>query len=213
MQWVDVTIPMAEGMIVWPGDPAFTFKKDSRIAEGDSANVSFIGMSTHTGTHVDAPWHFEDRGKRLHEVDSQLFFGDAHVIEVPGVDIVTAADLGDTALPPRVLVKTRNSARDAALAFDTHYVALAEDAAERLVEDGVRLIGVDYLSVAPYKQPGQTTHHILLQAEVLIVEGLRLAEVPAGRHPFVILPLPLYDADGAPCRAFVGIETVQGDHP
>jgi arylformamidase len=103
-----------------------------------------------------------------------------------------------------VLFKTRNSARDAALPFDKKFVALAEDAAQRLVDDGVRLVGVDYLSVAPYKQPGQGTHHILLQAEVFIVEGLRLAAIPAGIHQFTVLPLPFVGADGSPCRAFIG---------
>lgn len=207
IQWIDVSIPMVEGMTVWPGDPPYVFEKATRIADGDSTNVSFISMSTHTGTHVDAPWHFEEDGKRLHEVDPQVFFGEARVIEVPMVDIVTAAHLGDAALPPRVLIKTRNSGRDAALPFDTEYVALAEDVAQRLVNDGVKLVGVDYLSVAPFKQPGQGTHHILLKADVFIVEGLRLAGIPAGDHPFVALPMPLHGADGAPCRAFVGIKS------
>lgn len=207
IRWIDVSIPMVPGITVWPGDPPFTFEKDSRIADGDSTNVSIISLSTHTGTHIDAPWHFEDDGKRLHEINPQVFFGQARVIEALDTDLVTAAHLGDAPLPPRVLVKTRNSARDHALPFDTKYVALSEDAAQRLVDDGVTLIGVDYLSVAPYKQPGQPTHHILLQADVFIVEGLRLAEIPAGVHQFVALPMPLHGADGAPCRAFVGIET------
>lgn len=206
-QWIDVSIPMMEGMTVWPGDPPFTFEKASRIADGDSTNVSLIAMSTHTGTHVDAPWHFEDHGKRLHEVDSQVFFGGARLIDVGNVDLVTASHLGDAPLPPRILIKTRNSRRAAAVPFDTGYVALAEDAAQRLVDEGVRLVGVDYLSVAPFKQPGQGTHHILLQSDVFIVEGLRLETIPPGEVEFVVLPLPLHEADGAPCRAFVGLKS------
>ena len=207
IRWVDVSIPMVNGMTVWPGDPPFVFEKATRIAEGHSTNVSFIAMSTHTGTHVDAPWHFEDDGKRLHEIDPQVYFGEARVIELPDCDIVSASDLGESALPPRLLLKTRNSARDAGLDFDTEYVALAEDAAQRLVDEHVTLVGVDYLSVAPFKQPGQGTHHILLRAGVFIVEGLRLRDIPAGAHSFVVLPLPLHGADGAPCRAFIGMQS------
>jgi len=83
---------------------------------------------------------------------------------------------------------------------------VAPDAAQRLVEDGVRLVGVDYLSVAPFKEPGGVTHHRLLENEVLVVEGLRLGACTAGTYPFVVLPLPLAGADGAPCRAFLGVE-------
>ena len=205
VQWMDVTIPMAMGMTVWPGDPEFLFEADSRIADGDSSNVSVIRMSTHTGTHVDAPWHFEEDGARLHAVDPSVFFGDAQVLDIPDVALVRAGDLGPGPLARRVLIKTRNSEKDPGRPFDREYVALSEDAAQRLVDEGVRLVGVDYLSVAPFKQPGQGTHHILLQADVFIVEGLVLAAIPEGIHAFVVLPLPLHDADGSPCRAFVGL--------
>ncbi len=206
MKWIDVSIPMREGMTVWPGDTAFSFRAASRIAEGAGCNVSTLTLSTHTGTHVDAPWHFENGGKRLHQVDTDLFFGDALLIDLPEVDSIRAQDLGRSPLPPRVILKTSNSEYPAEDPFLTNYVAIEPDAAQRLVDEGVRLIGVDYLSVAPFKQPGQDTHHILLQSDVLIVEGLRLAGIVAGLHRFVVLPLPLEGADGAPCRAFLGVE-------
>lgn len=209
VRWRDISIPLEPGMAVWPGDVEFTFSPSSRIVDGDpeSCNVSHVTLSTHCGTHVDAPWHFEANGKKLDEVDTSLFFGDARLIEVPGVPMVKAEHLGDDPLPQRVLIKTANSNCRANGAFRTDFVALAEDAAERLVSDGVRLIGVDYLSVAPYRQEGQGTHHTLLQNEVFIVEGLMLADFGPGTYPFVVLPLPLTGADGAPCRAFIGEET------
>ena len=199
----DVSIPMHEGMTVWPGDPPFRMEPEGRMAQGATCNTSRLSFSTHTGTHCDAPWHFEDDGKRLHEVDSSIFFGPARLIYLPEVDIIRAADLGREKLPPRVLFKTRNSEYPADAPFNTGFVALAEDAAQRIVDDGVRLVGVDYLSVAPHKQPGQVTHHILLRNEVFVVEGLRLKGFAAGTYKFIVLSLPIVGADGAPCRAFL----------
>ena len=205
VKWIDVSIPMREGMTVWPGDTEFSLRPASRISEGADCNVSTLTLSTHAGTHVDAPWHFEAGGKRLHEVNTGIFFGDALLIDLPDRETVRAEDLGPDPLPPRVVLKTRNSQFPVDAPFLTAYTAVETCAAQRLVDEGVRLIGIDSLSVAPYKQQGQDTHHILLQAEVFIVEGLRLAGIPAGLHSFVVLPLPLQEADGSPCRAFLGI--------
>ncbi len=207
IEWHDVTIPMRPGMTVWPGDPVFELEAASRIREGASCNTSLLRLSTHTGTHCDAPWHFEDGGKHMHELDSTLFFGPALVIEWPEPRMIRAADLPDGPLPTRVLFKTPNSDRPVDAPFFEEFVALEEDAAHRLVERGVRLVGIDYLSVAPKGRSGPT-HHALLRREVLIVEGLRLAGIPAGLHEFIVFPMPLADADGAPCRAFVGIQTL-----
>ena len=206
LKWIDVSIPMCDGMTVWPGDPPFSLNAQSRIAAGAGCNVSAVAFSTHTGTHVDAPWHFEEKGKRLHEMDTSVFFGQALLIDASDTGIVRADNLGEGELPSRVLLKTRNSEYPHDAPFKKDYVAVDRDAAERLVDEGVRLVGVDYLSVAPYKQAGQETHHVLLQADVLVVEGLRLANFSQGTYPFVVLPLPLVDADGAPCRAFIGRE-------
>ncbi len=203
MQWRDVSIPMHPEMVVWPGDAPFQFAPDQRIARGASCNTSVITCSTHTGTHCDAPWHFEETGRRLDEVDSELFFGDALVMDLPAVDRIRDVHLGTAPLPKRLLFKTSNSDYPAHAPFKTDYVALDASAAERLAAEGVRLVGVDYLSVAPYKQSGQETHHILLRNGIFAVEGLRLKDIPAGVHPFIVLPMPIAGADGAPCRAFV----------
>jgi arylformamidase len=204
MRWIDVSMSLREGMIVWPGDDPFRFVASSRIAEGASCNTSAVTTPTHAGTHCDAPWHFEDGGKRLHEIDPEIYFGEAEVIHLPGVAVITATDLPARKLSRRVLFKTSNSDCQEEQPFNTQYVALDASAAQRLVDDGVRLAGVDYLSVAPYKQSGPT-HHILLQNEVFVVEGLRLKAIPAGVCTFVVLPMPLHGADGAPCRAFAGL--------
>lgn len=205
MQWIDVTIPLHTGTTVWPGDPDFETAPLQRIAAGDGCNTSLLRCCTHTGTHVDAPWHFEEDGKKLHEVDVNVFFGEALLIDLPDVDRIQAGHLGRGPLPPRILFKTRNSDYPADAAFRNDYVALGEDAAQSLVDNGVRLVGVDYLSVAPFEQPGQPTHHILLRNNVLVVEGLRLGGLSAGYCEFIVLPMALRDMDGAPCRAFVRV--------
>lgn len=202
LKWRDISIPMRPEMTVWPGDPKFSFTPAARMADGASCNVSHIAMSTHTGTHCDAPWHFVDDAATLDQVDTQVFIGEALVIDLPEVELVRASDLPATALPDRVLFKTRNSAIPMDGAFDRSFVALDEDAAERLVADGVKLVGIDYLSIAPFGK-GTPVHKILLGAGIFVVEGLRLAGVGAGVYDFIVLPLPIIGADGSPCRAFI----------
>ena len=204
IKWIDVSIPLEEGMTVWPGDTAFSFIPDGRIKNGDNCNTSVITIPTHAGTHCDAPWHFEDDGKRLHVVDTQFFFGEAKLIDTGETDLVEAQHLGREPLPERILIKTKNSAIKPNSPFNESYVALSEEAAERLVEENVRLVGVDYLSVAPYKNSAPV-HHILLQNEIFIIEGLCLADFEAGNYSFIALPMALVGADGAPCRAFMGV--------
>lgn len=206
VRWIDVSMPMYEGMLAWPGDEPFAVRADRRIARGDGCNTSCLTLHTHTGTHMDAPWHFIETGSRLHEVDSQLFFGEALIVDVSGKDVISAEDIPRNGIRPRVLFKTDNSTFPIDDKFRKHYVALTPDAAERLVEQGVKLVGIDYLSIGPFKEPGHLTHIILLRHNIVVVEGLRLAEVPAGVHSFVVLPLPLQGLDGSPCRAFVGME-------
>ena len=203
IQWQDVSIPLHAGTTVWPGDRNLSLEPAGRIAQGDSCNTSVLTCPTHIGTHCDAPWHFEDNGKRLDEVDTSVFFGNALIVELEHVDLIRAEDLGETPFPPRVLFKTRNSQYPADPPFRKDFVALDVSAAERLVADGVKLVGIDYLSIAPFGNSGPT-HHVLLQHEVFVVEGLRLANFSAGVYPFVVLPLPLAGVDGAPCRAFIG---------
>jgi len=203
IKWFDVSIPLHAGATVWPGDQAMSLTPAGRIAQGDHCNTSVITCPTHIGTHCDAPWHFEDGGKRLEEVDTALFFGDALLVALEDVDVIRASDLRPERFPERVLFKTRNSQYPANAPFKKDFVALDVSAAERLVADGVKLVGIDYLSIAPFGNSGPT-HHALLQNDVFVVEGLRLGGFSAGTYPFVVLPLPLTGADGAPCRAFLG---------
>lgn len=207
VRWHDVSIPIHDGTTVWPGDDPVRLVGSSRIAEGASCNTSTITLPTHTGTHCDAPWHFEEGGRKLHEIDPEVYFGEATVIHLPDANRIEAEHLGASPLPRRVLFKTKNSDYPVNGPFNTGFVAIAPEAARRLVDEGVRLVGIDYLSIAPYKNSGPT-HHTFLENDVFVVEGLCLRDVPAGTYPFVVLPMPIHDADGAPCRAFVGLPKV-----
>lgn len=200
--WIDITMPMQDSMTLWPGDPLFSLEPDARIARGDSCNVSRLGLGTHTGTHLDAPWHFIEEGEKLEEVNTEVFFGPALVIDHPSEDHIRAEDLPEDKLPERVIFKTRNSTRPPDAAFDKDFIALTESAARRLAADGVKLVGIDALSIGPYKAGGPV-HRILLGTGMVIVEGLQLADIEKGEHEFIVLPLRLLHADGAPCRAFI----------
>jgi arylformamidase len=208
MRIYDVTLTISPDLPVWPGDPPIFAERVAKIEDGSVANVTRLGMSAHTGTHVDAPYHFLRKGETVEKLPLKMLTGRAFVVEVPAkTDLITRAIVENADIPPRtrrVLFKTRNSAlwkkghRD----FNTNYVALAPDAAETLVQRGVKLVGVDYLSVAPFEDV-VPTHHILLKAGVIIVEGLNLADVPSGRYNLYCLPLKIKGADGAPARAML----------
>jgi len=207
MRTYDVTLTITHDMVVWPGDPQVDMKRLSSIDSGDNANVTQISMSCHTGTHVDAPDHFMNNGKTVESLSLDLLLGRAYVLHLPNVNLITASILMDADIPPRtrrLLFKTRNSDYWASgnMEFQTDFVALSIDAAEWLVDRNVRLVGVDYLSIAPFKL-GKAVHSILLDAGVVVVEGLDLSKVSQGRYTLTCLPLKLGGAEGAPTRAIL----------
>ncbi len=210
MHTYDITLPISNTLPVWPGDPPFERRLVDSIAKGDNTNTSYISMSAHMGTHVDAPDHFLGNGHTIEKLPLSVLTGRAYVLYLPDAEIITASMLSAAEIPPRtrrILFKTRNStfwARDERN-FQTEFVALAPDAAEYLVAHSFKLVGVDYLSVAPYKN-SRPTHEILLKAGVVIVEGLDLSIVAPGRYTLHCLPLKLAGSDGAPARAvLVGV--------
>jgi arylformamidase len=208
MRIYDVSLTISPDLVVWPGDPDVVTKRVQKIEEGDSCNVTRIDMSAHTGTHVDAPYHFIQKGKTVESLSLKLLTGRAYVVHLPDADLITKDVIEDAGIPPRtrrVLFKTRNSkiwARKNNKLFNTNYVGLAPDGAETLIQRGVKLVGVDYLSVAPFEDLVET-HNILLKAGVVIVEGLDLSQVGPGRYNFYCLPLKIAGADGAPARALL----------
>ena len=207
MRTYDITLTISPDMIVWPGDPSVNVKRLSSIASGDNANVSQISMSCHTGTHVDAPDHFLNNGKTVESLSLDLLIGRAYVLHLPDVNLITASVLMDADIPPRtrrLLFKTRNSDfwANGNKEFQTDFVGISVDAAELLVDRNVKVVGIDYLSIAPFKQ-GKPVHTILLDAGMVVIEGLDLSRVSQGRYTLHCLPLKLGGADGAPTRAIL----------
>jgi arylformamidase len=202
---VDVTVPLVPGWTpVYPGDTDLTVRRDASLADGDLANLSTITCTLHCGTHVDAPVHFLDGTDGVDAVPLDALIGPAWVADATGVrghiDAAALAGLGVPDGATRVLFKTANSALWAAPAFVEDFVAVTPDAAEALVERGVRLVGIDYLSIAPFGDP-TPTHEVLLRAGVAIVETLDLRAAEPGEWTLTCLPLRIPGADGAPARA------------
>ncbi|MQC26068.1 MAG: cyclase family protein [Chloroflexi bacterium] len=208
MHTYDVTLTISPEMPVWPGDPSVDIHRVAKIEDGQHANVSHIQMGVHTGTHVDAPYHFLKNGETVENLPLKILVGRAYVVHLPdSVDLITADTMANADIPPRtrrVLFRTRNSKQWAKGygSFIEDFVSINEDAAELLAQRGVKLVGVDYLSVAPFGN-SVPTHKILLEAGVVVVEGLNLGEVSQGRYNFFCLPLKLANSDGAPARAIL----------
>jgi arylformamidase len=208
MKIYDVTQTMEEGMPVWPGEAAFVLRRDKKIEEGANANVSRLEMSVHTGTHVDAPFHFLSGGETVENLLLDVLIGGVQVVELPeSVDEITREVLKTVHLTKgveRVLFKTRNSYywKMGTQEFQEGFVGIDEGAARLLVEKGVRLVGIDYLSVAPFKR-SRPTHEVLLEAKMVIIEGLDLSGVSAGEYTLYCLPLKLRHTDGAPARVIL----------
>lgn len=207
MHTYDISLTISPELPTWPGDPAIKLERIHKIEEGANSNVSRMEMGVHTGTHVDAPYHFLQGGKTIEQLPMRVLTGRAYVLHLPEVETITAAVLQQAEIPPRtrrLLFRTRNSDywKHGEKTFQTKFVGITADGAEFLVKRGVKLIGVDYLSVAPYKQ-SRPTHEILLKAGVVIVEGLDLSEISQGRYTLFCLPLKLAGSDGAPARAIL----------
>ncbi len=204
--WIDVSVPLHNGMVNWPGDPPFEADRISDIAKGDHATVSRLSMGSHTGTHIDAPAHFVRDGIDVSRLPLEIMVGPARVIQIKDHDAIKEDELKTHGISrgERVLFKTRNSV-DAwrSAKFVEDFVHLTEPAADYLVRVGVRVVGVDYLSVGAYRGGGAAVHETLLRHGVWIIEGLNLSQVEEGTYDLVCLPLKIENGDGSPARAIL----------
>jgi arylformamidase len=206
---IDVSLRISPQLLTWPGDPPIEIQPRSLVSEGDTANVSQLRFSTHTGTHIDPPFHFLKDGAAVDEVPLEALVGEAIVVDFGDVSgQIGPPQLEAAGLPEgvkRVLFKTRNSWlwRKLPIEFPDEFVSLSPDGADWIVKRGIRLVGIDFLGIEARGAPGHPTHKKLLEAEVVIVEGLDLFHVEAGKYELVCLPLLIEGGDGAPARAIL----------
>ena len=200
----DISVPLVNGGVVYPGNPDIRIAPQQEIAKGGSSNVSSLAFGSHTGTHVDAPKHFFDEGVTVDHLPLDVLMGPAMLVAMePDVMSVGKAELERHELKghSRILIKTRNSGFIRGPDFVRDYSYLAPDGAEYLVSLGVRLVGVDYFSVEQFHSGHHRTHRTLLERGIVIVEGLDLSTPAMGPYDLRVLPLRLAGLDGAPARA------------
>ena len=205
MKIYDVTVAVSDRVPIYEGDPLVKIESVKTIADGSNANVSNLCLGAHTGTHVDAPNHFIDSTRRVEDLDVEKLIGSCRVIAVDdAVDGIGPEHLGDLTGVERVVFKTRNSAfwSTPEDGFRTDFAFIAPEAAKVLADAGIKLVGIDYLSVEKFGSTDFATHITLLEKEIVILEGLDLREVPPGDYEIICLPLKYIGGtgDGSPAR-------------
>ena len=207
--WIDISVNLQEGMIAFPSESQIRLERRRSMARGDGANNTSIHMSVHTGTHMDAPRHFIADGKTIVQMPFNITLGPARVIEIVDNVSVKAEELAKHNIKrgERILLKTRNSPKFWQTdTISEDFIYITRGAARFLVDAGVKLVGIDSLSVGSLDDPDQTTpdtHQILLGNETWIIEGLNLSGISAGNYNLICLPLKLNDTEGSPVRAII----------
>src|SRR5262245_48519321 len=199
--WIDVSVPIYDGMVHWPDDPSIQLKAITHVDRGDIATVSSLEMGTHTGTHIDGPIHFIPGGAGVDTLPLENLIGPARIIEIEHASAVTHGELRNHNIghSERLLFKTLNSQRCwNSSEFVSNFIALADDAATYLAELKTLAIGIDYLSIG-----SPEAHRTLLGAGVVLIEGLNLSDVKPGEYELLCLPLRIAGGDGAPARVLL----------
>jgi arylformamidase len=204
----DITVPISSGVPIYRGDPSAEVEAVTEIAKGAHANASKMCFGVHTGMHVDAPNHFLDGRRRVHQLDLDKLIGACRVIAIDeNVDEIAPVHLGSLDGVERVLFKTRNSAfwNEPEKGFRTDFTSISPEAAHRLADSGMKVVGIDYLSVEKFGSANFATHVALLEREVVIIEGVDLRAVEPGNYELVCLPLKYIGGggDGAPARTIL----------
>ena len=202
MSFHDISLKLTGETLRWVTAPPFELEERRRMSKGDPNNSSALNMSVHSGTHIDAPFHFVADGNTIDQLPLERFIGPALVYAVEAERYITKEHVAGIRLDgaTRVLFKTRNSELLHQQEYDPDFVAISVEAAQSLVELGVELVGLDYLSVA-HADEQVPVHRAFLDHGVVLLEGIDLSAVAPGRYELMCLPIPLGDSDGAPCRA------------
>lgn len=204
--WIDISVLLHTGMAHWPDNPPVQIEYMLHMSRGDVCNVSTLSMGSHSGTHMDGPFHFLPEGQGLHEMPLDAAIGRARIIEIHDTESIKPDELRphDIQRGERILFKTQNSAHCWKTdTFVEDFVYISQEAARYLASVGVQIIGVDYLSVGGYTKDGVETHRALLEAGIWIIEGLDLSQVQPGIYELICLPIKVAESDGAPARAII----------
>jgi arylformamidase len=202
---IDISVALDSNIPLWPGSPGFKLKWIKKTGSGDEFNNSYLACDVHVGTHVDAPAHLLPNRKTVKDLELDILIGSCLVIYLPNIKEITADDLSGAKIPSpteRLLIKTDNSSLwdSEHTEFKQEFVALTHEAAQWLVQKGIRLVGIDYLSIGDFES-GTETHRILLRNDIAVLEGLNLRNVEPDEYELICLPLKLKGAEGAPVRA------------
>jgi len=203
----DITLTISNSLITYPGDPGIQITRVHSIGKDSNSNLTKLDMGAHTGTHVDAPVHFIEGASGSESLDLEVLIGPAIVIDATKEERITAESLEHFRIPggtERILFRTRNSEiwKSRPREFFSDFVGITRDGAEWLVEKSVKLVGIDYLSIAPFHQ-AEPTHRVLLQAGIIPIEGLDLSGIAPGSYFLICLPLKIEGSDGAPSRVIL----------
>ncbi|WP_459502912.1 arylformamidase [Bacillus sp. C1] len=201
--WIDISQPLNNEIATWPGDTPFSYEVSWSKEQSGSVNVGKLTMSIHTGTHIDAPFHFDNNGKKVSELDVNVYVGKARIIDVSGIETIGAKELEVFSLDGVKRLLLRTSSHGNAQEFPKTIPYLRADIAPFLSEKGIRLIGVDVPSVDPLDDKELAAHHQLFQHGIHILENVVLDHVQDGDYELIALPLALADADGSPVRAVI----------
>jgi arylformamidase len=200
MRIFDISLPVEQGMLLYPGDPGITLTSVLDMSEGDDMNVTDIKMAVHTGTHIDSPLHFLKEGRSITDIPITEFYGKCHVLDLTFIefgDNIRVEHLKAQEVAPGsiILFKTKNSTILKSK-FREDFVSLSLEAAEYIISSNIKTIGIDYLSI------GDTNiHKALLSKNIVIYESFSLNHVNPGKYTFIGFPLKLKGSEGAPTRA------------
>ncbi len=200
----DITLTISNSLVTYPGDPGIEITRVHTIGKNSKSNLTKLDMGAHTGTHVDAPVHFIEGGSGSDALDLGILIGPAIVIDATKEERISANSIENFKIPPgteRILFRTRNSEIWASTPekFFPDFVGITKDGAEWLVKKNVKLVGIDYLSIAPFHK-AEPTHKVLLEAGIIPIEGLNLSGIAPGAYFLICLPLKIKGSDGAPSR-------------
>ena len=202
----DISVPLDKNIPIWPNSFGFKSRRIMKMENGDCYNNTIIETDVHCGTHIDAPWHFISNGKKTIEISLSDLIGECHVVEIKNIDRIFAKHLNDAKIPnntKRLILHTDNSELwQKELFFHKNFCALNECAAKWIVEHGIKLVGIDYLSIQKYND-GPEVHQILLKNKIIILEGLNLTNIVPKKYELICLPLAVNDVDGIGARAIL----------